>query len=85
MFFTDVAGQSFAVLTVFNRFFRAAADTRHTMGAMIFPGWLPITHMDIVQGAYIHAFAAGNTFTGSVEFLGMHKQWIKQSVYDAAA
>ena len=61
------------MLTIFDRFFRTAADTSHAVGTLIVPDWLSIFHMDIVQRTHIHAFAAGNTFAGNVEFLRMHE------------
>lgn len=84
LFIADIARQTLSVLAIFNCFFWAAADTRHTVRAIIFPHRLPIVHIDIVQRTSLNAFTAGNTLTGSIEFPGMNKQWIKKVVYNAA-
>ena len=80
-----IPGKPLAMVSVFNGFFWAAADTCHTVGTAAPPGGLPVLQADVVQRTVVYTDSAGDAAVCGVKFVCVDEKWIKQTVYDSAA
>lgn len=72
------------MFAVFDSFFRAAADTSHTVGAVTAPERLSGLDADVVQHAAFGAVAAAGASFSGMEFFVRNNHFIK-SLVDYAA
>ena len=85
LFRTGVSWQTAAVLSIFNGFFGAAADTGHTVGAAATPHRSLIFKTDIFHGTDLYTFPAGNAGICGIKFLCMYHKRIEKVVDNTAA
>ena len=85
LFRESVAHQSFAVFSVFDRFARTAADTGHTVSAVIRPDGFFTVEANIAEGTDLRAFSAGDAPVCRIKLFCVDEHGIKDAVYDSAA
>ena len=72
-----IPGLAFVLFTVLDGFFRAVADARHAVGAVLAPDRLAVFQMDVVQRAQLHALTAADAGIRCAEGIGFYKEAIK--------
>ena len=64
---------------------RDRGNTGHTVSTFISPLRSSIHKLYIIQRTDFYTFPAADTAVIHIKFICMHKQWIKQQIYGAAA